>query len=122
LKIEAQSYKKNAIGKMNHDTLNRLFSFLEQDPEDAFTLYSIAYEYAKNDQHLSAIKYFLKLRKNHPQYIGLYYHLGKSYEKEKKQEEAEKIYQEGILMARQQRDRHALSELQNALNELMEDD
>ena len=122
MKIEAQSYKKNAIGKMNPDTLNRLFSFLEQDPEDTFTLYSIAHEYSKREQHLSAIKFFLKLRKIHPQYIGLYYHLGKSYEAEKKIEDAEKIYKEGILMARQQRDRHALSELQGALNELWEDE
>lgn len=107
---------------MNQDTLNRLFSFLEEDSEDAFTLYSIAYEYAKGDQHLSAIQYFLKLRKAHPQYVGLYYHLGKSYEKEDKADKAADIYQEGIKMARQQRDTHALSELQNALNELWEDD
>lgn len=107
---------------MNQDTLNRLFSFLEKDPEDAFTLYSIAYEYAKGDQHLSAIQYFQKLRKVHPQYVGLYYHLGKSYEKEQQEEKAAAIYQEGIKMARQQRDTHALSELQNALNELWEDD
>lgn len=107
---------------MNQDSLNRLFSFLEEDPEDAFTLYSIAYEYAKGDQHLSAIQFFLKLRKIHPQYMGLYYHLGKSYEKVQKTADAERIYREGINMARQQRDRHALSELQSALNDLEEDD
>lgn len=103
---------------MNQETLNRLFSFLELDPEDAFTLYSIAYEYAKGDQHPLAIQFFQKLRKLHPQYIGLYYHLGKSYEAENRREDAISIYREGIAMARQQRDTHALSELHSALGDL----
>lgn len=99
--------------------LKRLFSFLEKDPNDAFALYAIAYEYAKAGQHDQAIKYFLELKDKHPDYVGLYYHLGKSFELTGKADDAEKSYREGMKVARQQGEFHPLSELQGALNQLL---
>ncbi|MDX2248652.1 MAG: tetratricopeptide repeat protein [Bacteroidia bacterium] len=102
--------------------LQQLLSFLETAPNDAFTLYSVAYEYLNQSEILTAIKYFEQLKSLHPEYIGTYYHLGKSLEKIKDKQAAALVYQSGIEVARKLKDRHALAELQTALNEVLFDD
>ena len=104
---------------MPNTALSKLFYFLEKDPTDSFTLYSIAYEYMRSQQHEEAFKYFEKLRELHPDYLGLYYHLGKCLQKLDQEEQAEAIYQDGIQRARAAADSHSLAELQTALNEML---
>ena len=104
---------------METETLKRLFNFLKADPEDAFTLYSIAYEYAKEGNHPEALRYFNQMTQKHPDYIGTYYHLGKSLEAIGEGNKAEKTYKKGIVLARKASDFHSLSELQRALNRLL---
>jgi tetratricopeptide (TPR) repeat protein len=101
--------------------LEQLFNFLEQAPDDTFTIYSIAFEYMIQNDLTKAYEYFQKLKAVDPQYTGLYYHLGKTLEKMNQLEEAINVYREGIPVALKNKDRNAHRELLNALNEALEE-
>jgi len=104
---------------MNNDRLAQLFRFLEKSPDDSFTLYSIAYEYMRGGEYKSALTYFKELKAQDPQYVGLYYHLGKVYELLDQISMAKQTYQVGIAIAEQQKDTHAKSELERALTNIL---
>ena len=96
------------------ERLNQLLKFLEQAPEDSFTRYSIAYEYLTAGDLSQALEYFQDLRQRDPDYVGLYYHLGKTYERMEAYETALEVYDAGLAVARAQGDRHAEGELMRA--------
>ena len=98
--------------------LDQLLNFLEQSPNDAFILFALAKEYEGLGQKEQAFQYYLSLKTADPDYVGLYYHLGKLYEQEGKIEEALKIYQEGMVVANKQQNRHAYGELNEAFMSL----
>ncbi|MFK7969481.1 MAG: tetratricopeptide repeat protein [Bacteroidia bacterium] len=104
---------------MKNARITQLFSFLTKDPTDAFTRYSIAYEYKKLDEHAEASKHFAILIEEHPDYLGAYYHYGASLLELDNREKAELVFEEGMKKARQARDTHALAELQTAYNNMM---
>ncbi len=97
------------------DRIAQLESFLEDDPDDAFTRFALAQEHLKQDDLDTAQAYFEELVEDQPEYVGTYYHLGKLYERRDAVEEAIATYEQGIAIAREQRDRKNLSELQDAL-------
>lgn len=97
------------------DRIAQLESFLEDDPDDAFTRFALAQEHLKQDDLDTAQAYFEELVENQPEYVGTYYHLGKLYERRDAVEQAIATYEKGIAVAREQRDRKNLSELQDAL-------
>ncbi len=103
------------------DRLRQLFQFLNEAPEDAFTLYSIAYEYQQLGQLEEALTYYHKLRELHPDYVGLYYHVGKVYFLKEEFEAAQEAYEAGLTQARAKKDRHAESELQRAMTQLRDE-
>jgi len=100
------------------DRLELLLQFHHDDPADAFTRFAIAQEYLKRGDDALAAAYFEGLVRDNPQYVGTYYHLGKLYERMDLRPEAVETYEAGIRVARQQRDFHALSELQAALQDI----
>lgn len=106
---------------MKSDRLQQLFQFLEQAPDDAFTLYSIAYEYLQQGKLEQAMDYFTRLRIADPDYVGLYYHLGKTYEQMDRYDRALEVYEDGIAVAKQQHDLHAYQELQRAKQQAMDE-
>lgn len=101
---------------MQNTRLSKLLEFLDNDPNDSFILYALATEYNSLNDIEKAFSYYLKLVKEHPNYVGTYYHLGKLYEKQGEKDKAIDIYQKGMLIARSKRDMHAFSELQGAYN------
>ena len=103
------------------ERLQQLFQFLEQVPNDSFTLYSIAYEYLNQGDVDQALEYFTRLRQVDPAYVGLYYHLGKAYERLEDFEEALKVYEAGLKVAQKQHDLHAFQELQRAKQQAMDE-
>jgi tetratricopeptide (TPR) repeat protein len=100
---------------MGQSRIDQLFAFLKKAPEDAFTLYSIAYEYLQMEDNERALEYFQKLKDRHPDYIGTYYHMGEVLIRLSRREEAMAVYEAGIAMGQKQKDSHAVAELQNAL-------
>lgn len=103
---------------MSKDRLLTLLEYLEAKPEDSFLLFAVAKEYEQKDDLSKALGYFLKLKKLDPDYIGLYYHLGKLYENISEDHLAMGIYNEGIALAKKIGDFHALSELNNSRTNL----
>lgn len=92
----------------------QLEEMLKSDPEDAFLLFAYAKEFEKINNKPQALEIYLKLLQIDPKYVGTYYHLGKLYEDMEDKEKAIQIYDQGILLTKEVKDLHALSELQSA--------
>lgn len=103
---------------MNNSRLQQLLDFYKEDPTDPFIIYALATEYLKTDKKKS-LEYYLHLVEHHPNYVATYYHLAKLYEKMEDKKMAIATYEKGITIAKQEKNQHALSELQQAYNELM---
>ncbi len=103
------------------ERLQQLKQFLSQSPGEPFLLFAIAKELENIDEDKAVLAY-RELQALHPDYVGLYYHLGKMYEKKQDFDNAIAIYDAGINSARLQNDRHAQSELMAAKAELSDDD
>lgn len=94
--------------------LQLLQQVLESNPNDSFALFAIAKEFEGLNDLENAMAYYLRLLHTDPAYIGLYYHLGKLYEKTGQPAEAITVYRKGMEVARNAGDRHALGELNGA--------
>lgn len=97
------------------DRLELLLEYFREDPDDAFTRFAIAQEHLKRGDAEEAAAWYERLVAEAPNYVGTYYHLGKVYERLARRDEAVATYERGIRVAREQRELHALSELQDAL-------
>ncbi|ELR69357.1 hypothetical protein C900_05137 [Fulvivirga imtechensis AK7] len=106
---------------MNSSRLNQLLKFLQEDPNDPFTIYALATEYKTHDASKSRM-YFEKLLKDHPDYLPTYYHVAQLYMALGLKQQAEESFLKGIDLAKTQNNSLALRELQNAYNEFLFDD
>lgn len=118
-------FRRNAVqpGRMNRHRMGsnriaQLEQFLSEDPDDTFVLFALAKEHASLNNIEESRKYFARLRATDPDYVGLYYHLGKLEERAGNTAAAEAAYRDGMETARRMGDGHALSELQGALESL----
>ncbi|MFN4256814.1 MAG: tetratricopeptide repeat protein [Saprospiraceae bacterium] len=94
--------------------LTLLLDLLANAPADAFTLFAIAKEYEGAGDDAQALDFYQKLRAADPNYVGLYYHLGKLHERLGSPEAALEAYRTGMDVAKKARDFHALNELAGA--------
>ena len=69
-----------------------------------------------------ALHFFQKLLEIDPKYVGVFYHLGKLFERMGQPETAFATYKHGMEVAKAAGDQHALSELAGAKLELGDDD
>jgi tetratricopeptide (TPR) repeat protein len=102
--------------------LQQLQDFLEAQPNDPFLLFAIAKEYEGMGDRQQALAFYTHLRETTPQYVGLYYHLGKLYVKLDRREEALETYKKGMEIAKAEKDNHAYNELAGAKMEISYDD
>lgn len=101
--------------------LVQLKTFLEENPNDPFLQYALALEYLKLKDQQKALSIFVGLTETHPNYVGTYYHLGKLQEELQEYDEALEVYQTGMKIALEEKDRHAHQELQGAYNMLRDE-
>ncbi len=94
------------------DRLQQLQGFLKDQPDDPFILFAIAKEYEGLNEFKKAEESYLYLKSIDAKYVGLYYHLGQLQEELENPEAAMATYVEGIVIAKEIKDHHALSELQ----------
>jgi len=94
--------------------MEQLLAFLEESPNDAFLQYAVAQEYISAGDDDAALAIFEKLRREQPDYVATYYHLGKLLERKGQREAALEAYAAGIAVATRTKEQHALSELQSA--------
>jgi tetratricopeptide (TPR) repeat protein len=99
---------------MNISRLQQLEQLLEKNPTDSFLLFAIAKEQEKLKEEEKALDYYFKLITLDPTYVGTYYHLAKLYEQREAFVQALAIYEQGMQIARQLGDQHALAELSSA--------
>ena len=102
--------------------LNQLFTFLESQPNEPFIIFAIAKEYEGNNDNFKALEYYTLLEETTPQYVGLYYHLGKLYERLGEPDQALTTYKKGMIVAKQEKDMHAYNELAGAKMNLSDED
>ncbi len=96
----------------------QLQAYLEQNPKDCFLLHALGLEYVKIGEFETAKSFFERVLETDPQYVGTYYHLGKTYEQLEDSELAMDTYRKGAEVADKIEDSHALSELNMAIWEL----
>lgn len=99
---------------MPTDRLERIRAMLTATPDDAFLNFALAQELRNRGDAPAAVTAFRHLRRLHPDYTGLYYHLAQLLVDRERPSEAEEVYTAGIALAERQRDLHALAELRNA--------
>ena len=102
--------------------LDQLQNFLNDSPHDAFLLFAVAKEYDGLGNPQKALEFYLKLRETTPQYVGLYYHLGKLYERLERPDDALEVYKTGMTVAKQEKDQHAYNELAGAKMNISDDE
>jgi tetratricopeptide (TPR) repeat protein len=102
----------------NNEKIKTLARNIQADPGDSFSKFALALEFLKKDNLQRAIILFENVYANEPEYLGVYYHLGKLHERLESFEKAKKMYSEGIEIAAKQKEQRTLKELKEALAEL----
>jgi len=105
---------------MNKQRLALLNQYLEESPNDPFTIYAIAMEYLDEDTQ-KALGYFELLIEKHPDYIATYYHLANLYRDLGLTVKARLTYETGLEKALKSHDALAHRELKSAYDEFMMD-
>src|SRR5205085_5656751 len=100
--------------------LEQMLQFLEKDPQDSFTRYAVALEYRSANQSSEALQQFRELLARDPNYLPTYYQLGQLLASQRDFDGAERAYREGIALARKTGDLHTASELDAAIDELVD--
>lgn len=94
--------------------IQTLAKAVKKHPEDSFYKFSLALEMLKIGEKSKAKVLFQDIAEKDPQYVGVYYHLGKLYVELQQNENALRTYTKGIEVADQQGDEHSKMELKSA--------
>ena len=98
---------------MNKERLKHLMEFLEADPNDPFTIYAIATEYASELPEKAAV-YYDRLLTDFPDYTATYYHAAALFAELGEINKAKNIYEKGLKACEKNQEIKALQELKNA--------
>jgi len=100
--------------------IESLTKMLSENPNDDFLIYAFALEISK-DKLSDAILLLEKLIQKNENYLPTYYQLGKFYEQNKKPQQAIVCFQEGMKIAQSQKNKKTFSELNEALQQLLDE-
>lgn len=100
------------------DKIKRLAFNLKRNPNDSFSKFALALELLKRDQVSKAVFLFESILKQDPEYLGVYYHLGKLYQQMGNHQKAGELFNRGIELAKEQQNNRTHSELSEALENL----
>ncbi|MCG8372747.1 MAG: hypothetical protein MI700_04410 [Balneolales bacterium] len=88
---------------------------IKENPQDSFSKFALALELLKINKTDNAKVLFESIIENDPNYVGVYYHLGKLHEQIGENNLARNAYKQGIEISDLLNDSHSKSELQSAL-------
>lgn len=91
---------------------------LANNPKDSFLRFALAKEHEKAGDDQLAKSTYEGIVEDDPEYVGTYYHLGKTLERLGEEATAFKTYTEGMAICKRLNERHAMSELAGARLEL----
>jgi predicted Zn-dependent protease len=100
------------------DKIATLKEILAQQPADAFARYGLAMAYASEGDATSALAEFDRLLVAHPDYTAGYFMAAQTLVKAERPAEAQERLRDGIESAQRTGNQHALSEMQQLLDEL----
>jgi Tfp pilus assembly protein PilF len=100
------------------DKVAMLKEILSQHPTDTFARYGLAMEYVSRGETSTAIEEFDQLLTQHPDYTPGYFMAAQTLAKIGQTDEAMARLREGIECAQRTGNQHALSEMQQMLDEL----
>lgn len=103
---------------MEKSQIKQLARQIRENPGDSFSKFALALEFRKQGELKKARILFEDILSNDPDYVGIYYHLGKLYQTIDRPEDARKLFLDGIEVAEQQNETRTKSELQEALTQL----
>lgn len=102
------------------DRIEKLKIFLAQNPADSFVQHALALEYMKIGDNDEARRLFESLLAKDENYIGSYYHLAKLLEGMNNKDAAVRVYEKGMMKAKEACDMKTYGELQAAYDDLVE--
>lgn len=105
---------------MTSERTERIRLMLKDQPNDCFLWHALGLEVWKSGEKSEALQCFRTVLELDENYVGTYYHLGKLLHQMSQADEAAAVYEKGMAVAAKLRDMHARSELQMALDELMD--
>lgn len=100
------------------DRVEQLKKMLEEEPDDAFCLYGLAQEYARQGDHERALEYFHRTIEVDPDSCYSYYHMARVQAEDGHIDDAKATLAKGIEAAQRVRDAKAEGELHDLLDEL----
>jgi tetratricopeptide (TPR) repeat protein len=95
-----------------------LEEFLRADPDDSFSRYALALELEKEGRGGDAIRELQSVRERDPNYVALYYQLGRLLARCGRTADAREVYSKGVEVATAANDQRTRSEIQEALESL----
>jgi len=98
--------------------IKRLAQQIRKQPDDSFSKFALALEFRKQGELKKARILFEDILENDPEYVGIYYHLGKLYELLERPKDALKLYKTGISITEKQNESRTQSELKEAVAQL----
>ena len=102
--------------------IEQLLEFLKEDPNDSFLIYALSLEYVKENQVNVAIESLLDLNNRNPDYLAVYYQLGKLYESIGEIKKATDFFDKGMILAKNEDNIKTFSELKEAKNVMLDID
>lgn len=100
------------------DKVGNLKEILEQDPKNAFARYGLAMEYAGRGETEAALREFVQLLADHPEYTAGYFMSAQTLAKAGRAAEAKQRLMDGMECARKTGNHHAAREMQAMLEEM----
>ena len=102
----------------NDKNIKRLAANIQKNSEDLFSKFALALELLKRNQVNRAKLLFESVYKQDPEYLGVYYHLGKLYQSIDLLDDALFMFKKGVDVATKKNDLRTKSELLEAINQL----
>lgn len=103
------------MSKDEESKIKQLARQIKNNPGDSFSKFALALEFRKEGEFKKARILFEDILSSDPDYVGVYYHLGKLYEQMQRTTDAARLYKKGIAIADEQDETRTKSELQEAL-------
>lgn len=98
--------------------IKQLAGYIKKNPSDSFSKFALALEFLKQNELNRSRILFEDIRKNDPGYLGVYYHLGRLYERLEQKSKALETYETGLELAKKQNEERTATELEEVLGEL----
>ncbi len=117
-KIANKQVNKNELSRMNEVRIDLLKKYIEEDPNDPFNYYGLACEYLQ-DKPEEALKLLQDLLTHHADYLPTYYQAGQLLEAFEREEEALKVYETGMALAKTQGNTKTFQELSSVHQNLL---